>query len=203
MIIWGTRGITFTLEDSQFQCPQCGGMQNGKLKHVRNFFTLYFIPIIPLNVAGRFVECSVCKGTFDEQILSYDPEKERQENEIRMLRVMVMAALADGKVDDLERGEIHKQYEEITGLPLVAATLAEEIKMATASGADLNAYAASFADTLTGKGKALLVKVAFHTMSASGTLQPGHQEQLMKLSDTLGIPEEQYMTLIDQISTIQ
>jgi len=64
-------------------------------------------------------------------------------------------------------------------------------------------YAATFADTLSGKGKALLVKLAFHTMPASGTLQPGHQKQLMKLSDTLGIPEEQYMTLIDQISTIQ
>ena len=66
------------------------------------------------------MECSACSGSFDEGILSYDPEKERQEDEIRMLRVMVMAALADGRVDDLERGEIHKQYEEITGLPLVA-----------------------------------------------------------------------------------
>lgn len=203
MIIWGSRGITSTLEEHSFQCPQCGGMQSGKLKQVRNFFTLYFIPIIPLNVAGRFVECAVCAGTYDEGILTFDPEKERRENETRMLRVMVMAALADGRVDDLERAEIHKQYEEFTGLPLVAATLAEEIRLATTSGADLNTYAATFADTLTGKGKAMLVKVAFHTMSAAGTLQPGHQEQLMKLSDTLGIPEDQYMTLIDQISTIQ
>lgn len=70
-------------------------MQSGKLKQVRNFFSLYFIPIIPLNVAGRFVECAVCAGTYDEGILTYDPEKEQRENEIRMLRVMVMAALAD------------------------------------------------------------------------------------------------------------
>ena len=203
MILLGSRGITSTLEDRQFQCPQCSGTQNGKLKQVRNFFTVYFIPIIPLNVAGRYVECSSCAGTFGEEVLSYDPEKERQENETRMLRVMVMAALADGRVDDLERGEINKQYEEITGLPLAANTLNEEIRMATSSGADLNTYAASFASDLSGKGKALLVKLAFHTMSASGELQPGHQQQLMKLSGTLGIPEEQYMTLIDQISNIQ
>lgn len=203
MIIWGSRGLTSTLEECQLPCPQCGGMQPGRLKQVRNFFTIYFIPIIPLNVAGRFVECSMCAGTFGEEILSYDPEKQRQEDETRMLRVMVMAALADGRVDDLEQAEIHKQYQEITGLPLVAATLAEEIRMATTSGADLNTYAATFANDLSGKGKAILVKLAFHTMSASGNLQPGHQEQLMKLSDTLGIPEEQYMTLIDQISTIQ
>ena len=203
MIIWGSRGLASTLEGCQFHCPQCGGMQNGFLKQVRNFFTIYFIPIIPLNVAGRFVECPACAGTFTEEILNYSPEQEKEENENRMLRVMVMAALADGRVDDLERNEIHKQYEEITGLPLVARRLEEEISMAISAQSNLNNYASSFADQLSGQGKALLVKLAFHTMSASGQLQPGHQQQLMQLSSTLGIPEEQYMALIDQISNIQ
>ena len=35
-------------------------------KHIKvtKFFTLYFIPLIPLGSAGEYVECQTCKGTF-------------------------------------------------------------------------------------------------------------------------------------------
>jgi uncharacterized tellurite resistance protein B-like protein len=202
MVIWGIRGVTFTLEERQFQCPDCVATQNGKLKHVRNFITLYFIPIIPLNVSKRYVQCGNCDQTFDEKILSYDYEKERQQQQIRMLRVMVMSALADGQVDDPERQEINNQYEKIAGSPPEKNILAQEIRMATTSGADLNSFVSAFSNELDDQEKALVVKLAFYTMSASGELQPGHQKQLMKLSTTLGISEKQYMRLIDQFANI-
>ena len=86
MIIWGSRGLTSVVESTQFHCPQCGATQGCSLKQVRNFFTLYFIPLIPLNVAGRYVECNSCSGTFEEGMLSYDPEKEREETNTQLLR---------------------------------------------------------------------------------------------------------------------
>lgn len=200
MIIWGSRGLHSVVESNQFHCPQCGTARGCNLKQVRNFFTLYFIPLIPLDVAGRYVECTSCGGTFAEEAMSYDPAKEQQEMQTQMLRVMVMAALADGAVDDAERAEITKQYMELAGLPVPAATLDNEIGMATSSGADLNAYVASIAHTLSPHGVALIVKLAFHTMSAAGDLQPGHQDQLTKLAGTLQIPQDQYMALIEHIS---
>ena len=172
----------------------------GALKQVRRYFTLYFIPIIPLDVAGRFVECQSCGGSFAEEVLSYDPEKARRETQTQMLRVMVMSALADGEVDAVEREEVNKQFTEIAGRPPPAATLDEEIAWAATSGADLNSFVGAMSKNLTPHGKALVVKLAFHTMSASGTLRPGHQEQLSKLSDTLSIPQEQYMALITKLS---
>ena len=200
MIIWGSRGLKSEVSRHHFHCPQCSAQREGALKQVRNFFTVYFIPIIPLNVAGRYVECTSCAGSFAEEILSHDPAQEERENQTQMLRVMVMAALADGMVDDGERAEINKQYTEFAGLPLPPQTLQNEIQMAMGSNSDLNKYVATFAHNLSGHGKALLVKLAFHTMSASGDLQPGHQKQLAELSNTLGVPQDQYMALIDQLS---
>ncbi|TWT83104.1 Tellurite resistance protein TerB [Planctomycetes bacterium CA13] len=200
MIIWGSRGLTSVVESTQFHCPQCSANRSGNLKQVRNFFTLYFIPLIPLNVAGRFVECTSCGGTFAEEILSYDPEVEQQETNSHLLRVMVMAALADGQMDDAERGEIQKQYMELTGLPIPAATLEQETELAHQSKADLNSYVGKIAGDMSPHGKALVVKLAFHTMSAGGDLQPGHQAQLAKLSTTLGIPQDQYVELINHLS---
>ncbi len=113
---------------------------------------------------------------------------------------MVMAAMADEFVDENEKSEIKRQYQLFTGLPLTNQMLDEEIQTANGSNADLNSYVALFADGLSGHGKALIVKLAFHTMSASGELQPGHQQQLSKLAQTLEIPQDQYMALIDALS---
>ncbi len=201
MIIWGSRGLTSVIDTQAFHCPQCNAQSDGLIKQVKNYFTLYFIPVIPLNVAGRYVECHSCAGTFGEEILSYDPAIEKQKNIDQMMRVMVMAALADGIVNDGERAEINRQYMELAGLPIPPQKLDEQIKLAMQSGANLNSMVASFAHELSGHGKALLIKLAFLTMTASGELQPGHQTQLAQLSKTLGIPEDQYMTFIDQLSS--
>lgn len=200
MIIWGSRGLTSIVDSSQFHCPQCGSSQPCNLKQVRTFFTLYFIPLIPLNVAGRYVECNRCSGTFAEEILSYDPEREREESITNMLRVMIMAALADGRVDDDERAEIKKQYTELAGLPVTEERLSKEISLATSSQGDLNSFVNRIAGDLSPHGKALTVKVAFETMSAAGDWSPGHQTQLARLADTLQIPQDQFRELIKQLS---
>ena len=200
MIIWGSRGLTSIVESNQFHCPQCGTTRACNLKQVRNFFTLYFIPLIPLNVAGRYVECSSCGGTFAEEAMSFDPEKQRQETQTQMLRVMVMSALADGTVDAAERNAIQREFMDLAGLPVPEETLNQEIAMATSSSADLNSYVGSIAHQLSPHGKALVVKLAFNTMSAAGDLQPGHQSQLKQLAATLQIPQDQYLELIKHFS---
>lgn len=200
MIIWGTRGLTSTVSSHSFHCPRCSATRPGSLKQVKNFFTLYFIPIIPLNVATRYVECETCNGTFAEEILQYDPQKEAAETNTQLLRVMVMAALADGVVDGAERAAIEKQYLQLAGLPITRSVLDNEIQMASTSGATLNTYVANIAPDLSPHGKALVVRLAFLTMSAAAEMQPGHQQQLSSLATTLGIPQDQYMELIRHIT---
>lgn len=200
MIIWGSRGLTSTVSEGQFNCPKCSAKKTYRMRQVRNFFTLYFIPVIPLNVAGRYAECTSCSGTFAEEILSYDPEAEKAKTHEQLLRVMVMAALADGNVSEEERQAIKKQYMDLAGLPLVEDTLQREIQLASQSGANLNDYVGRMAADLSDHGKALVVRLAFHTMSAAGDLQPGHQEQLSKLAKTLRIPDQQYRALIEHLS---
>ncbi|MEZ6096168.1 MAG: DUF533 domain-containing protein [Pirellulaceae bacterium] len=200
MIIYGSRGIKSTIDTRPFHCPQCNDQREGNLRQVRNFFTLYFIPVIPLNVAGRFVECTTCRGNFNEDIYDYDPEKARKETEEQMLRVMILAALADGMVDDNEREEIKRQFQDLAGLPLTNDTLRQEIDMAMKANTNLNDYVSGIAPNLSNHGKVLVVKLAFFTMSAHGELKTGHNDQLSKLAKTLSIPQDQYMELIRQLS---
>ena len=72
-IIFGTRGIRSTVKEGRFYCPQCDGEVPYKHKKVTQFFTLYFIPLIPLGNKGEYVECQSCKNTYIERILEMRP----------------------------------------------------------------------------------------------------------------------------------
>ena len=87
-IIFGTTGITMTKDQGQFFCPQCGDGNDFKHKRVRRFFTLYFIPLIPLDLMGEYIECSTCQGN--------DQGKEM------VITAAYQIAAADGHVDDSE-----------------------------------------------------------------------------------------------------
>lgn len=69
LIIFGTRGVRSTIKEGQFYCPQCVSDQSYKHKKVTQFFTLYFIPLIPLSNKGTYVECQSCKNTYIERVL--------------------------------------------------------------------------------------------------------------------------------------
>ena len=70
IIIWGTKGLTTRKGEGQFVCPACGSERRYLHKQVRRFFTLYFIPLIPLGIVGTYVECQGCSGTFDDVVLA-------------------------------------------------------------------------------------------------------------------------------------
>ncbi|MFT6255427.1 MAG: hypothetical protein ACJATV_001691 [Granulosicoccus sp.] len=104
MIIFGTRGITTTPEKGDFNCPSCTSVQHYGLKRVRRFFTLYFIPLIPLDKLGEYLECLSCKDTYKPNILNYDPVANAEaidaEYHSAIKKVMIHMLLPDGVIDD-------------------------------------------------------------------------------------------------------
>ena len=114
---------------------------------------------------------------------------------MKMLRVMVLAALADGVVDNKERAEINKQYTHLAGLPFEHQAFDEQVRLAMASKNDLNGLLSQFAHELSDRGKALVVKLVHLVISASDNPKVG-QQQLLRLPSTLGITKDQFTTLI-------
>ena len=69
-IVFGWRGITYTIGKGSFHCPGCGCQQMYRHRRSRRFFTLYFIPLIPLDKIGEFVECQICLQKWQPLVLS-------------------------------------------------------------------------------------------------------------------------------------
>ena len=191
MIIFGTRGITTTPEKGNFHCPSCSATQNYALKRVRRFFTLYFIPVIPLDKLGEYVECLSCKDTYKSNVLEYDPQRNAQETEAEYHRaikeVMIHMLLADGVVDDAEVKTAADIYQKIAGKPVGEEALRGEIARVQSSGEPMSERLSRLQGSLNDEGKELVLKAALYVAMADGEFQPEEQALLADAGASLGM----------------
>ncbi len=198
-IIFGTMGVPWTVDTGQFNCPQCG-TQGYRLRQVRRFFTLYFIPLIPLDVIGRYVRCDQCSTDYEEAVLSFNPEAIQQSFIEDLKRVMILMAVSDGQLDSDETAAIQGTFFDMTGNHLSESEIGAEAQMAMSSNTELAAYVTQIANDLADEGRIAVVQAAFNVASAGGSMTPGRQEQLMKLPMALGITQEDFKLIIDHVS---
>ncbi len=69
LILLGSAGRARTVGRGQFYCPRCQTMRAYEHKRLTRYFTLYFIPIFPVERLGEFIECEVCHTAFDLAVL--------------------------------------------------------------------------------------------------------------------------------------
>jgi hypothetical protein len=70
LIIFGFRVFYHTIGEGVFHCRKCGGDRQYQHRAGRRFFTLFFIPVIPLAKAGEHVRCTTCKTRYVTGVLS-------------------------------------------------------------------------------------------------------------------------------------
>jgi len=72
LMLFGTKGRRKVEQLGQFICPKCGVEKDYEVISLREWFTLFFIPILPTaNNEGReeFVECGTCKSRYGTDVL--------------------------------------------------------------------------------------------------------------------------------------
>jgi predicted RNA-binding Zn-ribbon protein involved in translation (DUF1610 family) len=66
---WSVFYIFGLIGTGTFHCPNCGGDRGYEHRTARRFFTLFFIPVIPLNKVGEVVRCTTCRTKYDPVVL--------------------------------------------------------------------------------------------------------------------------------------
>ena len=77
-IVYGSRGITTTPDSGTFECPICQQRTCYKMKRVRKFGTLYYIPIMPEGILGEYIECDWCLNSFKLEVLELGKSTSRK-----------------------------------------------------------------------------------------------------------------------------
>jgi len=96
LIIFGLRVFYRTITQGTFHCRRCGGDRQYWLRAGRRWFTLFFIPVIPLNMVGQHVQCANCRARYLTDVLSQPTTAQMQAALPAGMRAAASAMLRSG-----------------------------------------------------------------------------------------------------------
>lgn len=206
MILIGTTELRRTRDRGDFRCPQCRQLRPYRLKSVRPFLTLYFIPTVPVGAAQQYVECEECRESFDPVVLEVDPETaeqlERQEFYQEVMNIAVLTVVADGEITEAEIRSLGHVGEMLFGAPMEREDLGRMCAAATRVGYKPHNYLRSVVPRWDRDRKYLAMKAIFMAASAEGDLTPEQLEALVAVQRTLGLSEEDFQAAIEEALAI-
>ena len=196
MIILGTTVLNFKKDEGEFFCPVCHEQREYKQKIARQFFTVYFIPLIPLNVVGEFVQCTQCRQKYDNQILTYDPEAERQELFDAYSRLMVLLMLNTGRVGENHRDQLRQALMTRFDTSITDETVMELAQEAEEKDAEPLAYAHRFRRSYSPDVCFDVLQVAVHTLRSDEPFSEADRKLLESTTEAFGLPPEALTTAL-------
>lgn len=203
LIIFGTRGVTYGSDGGQFFCPDCEGKEQYRHKKVRRFFTLYFIPVIPLDLLGEYVECQRCASTYKTSILDFDPSaaEAHEEAEFRraMRRVLVLMMLADGVVEDAEIDAIQTILGKLEEREVPREEIQREVAAAQVEATDIEHFCAGMAGYLNDSGREMVVKAAILVASADGSFDQSERDALASIANALNMSRAHFSGVVNDM----
>jgi len=96
LLIFGLRVFYRAVGQGTFHCQRCGGDREYRHRAGRRWFTLFFIPVIPLNHVGDHVQCTVCGTRYRMDVLSLPTTAQMQEALPAGMRAAAIAMLRAG-----------------------------------------------------------------------------------------------------------
>lgn len=73
--LFGLKNRRSTVDTGRFHCPNEGATRPYRHDRFRRWFTLFFIPVLPLNRQGERVQCQGCGATYGPDVLARHPAR--------------------------------------------------------------------------------------------------------------------------------
>ena len=201
--IAGTKGVTSVAGSGMFYCPECGTKTKYQHKQVRRAATVFFVPVVNLDMLGEYIECQSCMNTFKMEVLKYDPtEAERQFQAMYLeavKRVMTMMMLADGKIEHDELTTIRGIFNEIAGHELPIDELENEIEDCNNNPTTMKEYLKTIGPMLNDNGKETIIKAAYYISVSDGELVDDEIKVLKQISRHLDISSAHLNGILAQL----
>ena len=205
IIVYGSYGITYSKgPPGEFHCPCCSGTRGYRHKRVRRFFHVFFIPLIPLNLAGEYVECAGCKGTYKLEVLAASKSlmsgmaagmvgqgPALSEGQKAARRVLAMMTLADGRVEEAEIAAMLDYLRFAEKRNVTRDEVLAELDAARTAPADVETFCRQIMGFLNEQGRQDVLKAAHMVASADGHVDPSEQKLLERLGIALGMKPAQ------------
>jgi tellurite resistance protein len=202
MIIFGTKSTRKTLDTGTFGCPQCQQTRNFDKRRAKQWFHLYFIPLIPLKEYPPYVECKSCNATFVEGVLdaNADSGEIRAEFETATMKILTRMAWADGIIEPEEKDAIFDVVNRICAREFSRNDVDEAIRDAKDSPEDALAVATQVSGLLNDSGKEMIVQAVYLIAASDGDVAREEIEMLMEIGAGLGLRPAYIKGILSEMS---
>lgn len=186
LLIWGFRARYKTLAEGTFFCPREGGDRTYHHRQARRWFTLFFLPLIPLKVLGEFVECQSCKAAYDETVLTMATAASMIDNLADAMRQAVVSMItADGVVEESERAKGFEVIQRYADTPYTMENLNDDLK--DLRHGDLVGQLGNVAGMLNDRGKESLLAACLEIAAADGSIDERETARIEQAGLALGM----------------
>lgn len=212
-IIFGTRGLKHTVNDSPILSNSCPNCDNGSLvnKLYRRWFTLFFIPVIPLDVVDRFYECDRCGSAYNEKIKTILGQSQAvQDNAQHQARYVYAKALIasmthmsviDGDFAVEEEREIKDAIEQFGDIKAELTEIMEKVKRDQNKDNFVFGLLNEARNELSSEAIINILAQAGVVLLADGRIDKAEEDLMKEYLIACGLPKDMYKTLIDKLQT--
>jgi hypothetical protein len=183
LLIFGLSVFFRTVGQGDFHCPNCGGDRHYRRRVARRWFTLFFLPIIPLNQVGEVVECTTCGNRFALDVLRLPTAQQMAAALPTAMRAAAVAVLTAG--DPSASAARVRAVEAVRGYGLagyddaaLAADLSEPLDEETIAQAGAQ---------LTTEAREWFLAQAVRIALAGGAIDAGERQALHAVAGRLGM----------------
>jgi len=189
MIIFGTQPSTSTVSTGSFYCPECRAESSYRLRRVKQNFSLFFVPVLPLSEVAQYIECQQCGGTFKKTVLDYRPAPTTEEIEAEYkhaIRVaMVLMLTKDGLFRPSEIAAIRGAYLHMTGIELSEDQIQSEAQEFWKQDTLVLEYLGNIGKYLNESGKEQVLRAAIFVAAADDQLAKAEMKLVRDIGGAL------------------
>ena len=203
-VIYGTQGVTAVIGNGTFLCPRCTIHRPYLRKSVRSYFSIFLVPLIPLDRAGEYIECQFCSTEFDERVLIDYPAALEAKAEADVVehfkRLMMHAALVSEHVTDAKIDAIRRRFHEYSRAELSKAYILQELNLARLAKAGLSDYPRQFPGRLDVPAREEAIKAVFTVLTADSELGDNERKFLDEIAAEMELTPTHLRALLSDLS---
>ena len=189
------------IDTGSFECPKCHQQRSYQRKAIKNWISIYFIPIIPIGSSGEVLQCTKCKIEFPAKSAPQSQASDSPTSEDFAEALLVLVALDRGIPNRTVVAKLQQLLSELREQPVSAETVAALILQGQSTRYSALEYARTTRAGISREDRIRAVVLIDELVRCPGEAHPAGLDLLDSISRALGISSTALNSLLGDLET--
>lgn len=189
------------IDTGSFDCPKCHQQRSYQRKLIKNWISIYFIPIIPIGSSGEVLQCTKCKIEFPAKSAPQSQASDSPTSEDFAEALLVLVALDRGTPNRTVVAKLQQVLSELREQPVSSETVAALILQGQSTRYSAFEYARTTRAGISREDRIRAVVLIDELVRCPGEAHPAGLDLLDSISKALGISSTALNSLLGDLET--